>query len=300
MPGINSPAPRGYFLAPAAAFKESDVLQLITTGTIATPAPTGALATTAGPAPAAIAIGTAAAAGAPAATYYGFVTYSATGTESLPSTEFVMPVQAGHVPTITVASAGAPSGATDFQAYVGIYSGGESSQAALPGTALGSAFTVPNPLTNSAGVNRLSVAPSATAPIVGLALHDSAALYESGIGGSNTAGAPANVLGTWVNPPPLGAFDPQQALVLALVNQQVVEFSLKQAFYPSLIGAPVGVSLDAASNQFVLDTGAAVKPATITQAVFGVPSYSGGIGLTVGANGVIGTRVQAVFTEFVI
>lgn len=214
------------------------------------------MASTAGPAASAVTLGTTAAAGAPAATYYILVSYTATSNESLASQEFVVNCAAGNVPTVNVASAGAPGAATNFACYASVVQGAETlQQASKTTTALGATFTLANPLINPSGIGR--AASNANSGICGLTLHDSAALYASGIGGSNTAGGIANLLGTWGNPPPLGGPDAQQALVASLVNGQPIEISLKQPWLSSLEGAAAGLTLDTsqqAAGVFIADT----------------------------------------------
>lgn len=288
--GLDSPQIASYSLLQGAAFREADFLTLATTGAISTPSPTGSMATVAGPAASAITIGTTAAAGAPAATYYVITTYTATSNESLPSAEYLINCAAGTVPTVNVASAGAPAAATNFAAYIGVYSGGEAlQQATKTTTALGATFNAAYPLTNNTGANR--AASNVSANIVGIALHDSAAIYAQGVGGSATAGGLGNLLGTWVNPPPLGGIDPQQCLVAKLTNNVPLEISLKQAYYPALIGAAVGLTLDT-SGYFVADTTAT--------AVAKIVNHPAGVTTDVGANGDTFARVQVLFTSGVI
>lgn len=302
VPGIDSPAPRAWYPAPAAAWREGAILQLVTTGTIVTPTPASTLATTAGPSlgglgPFSITsssfsvtagnltVAGASASSAPAATYYCIVAYTASGLESLPSAEFACSCPAGVVPKITVASAGAPGSATDWALFAGLFSGSEClQQATTTTTALGSSFTMPWTLTNSQGVN--NGASNMNSGIVGLAMHDVAATYGpafgttnagGGIGGSFTGGAIGNELGTWANPPPLGPPDPQQALVLSVANQVPVEISLKQAYYNVLIGSSVGITLDSTSGYFYADTGATAC-GTISDKVWGSPADVGGVG----------------------
>lgn len=254
VPGIDSTNIRSYSLAQGAAFREGDVLQLITTGTIVTPNPTGSTLgpNVPGPTSSAITLGTTTASGAPAATYYILLTYTLTSNESATSLEQVVNVPAGYVPTVNVASAGAPAGATNYAAYIGLYPGGETlQQATRTTTALGTAFTTPYPLTNNQGVNEGATNPSAS--IVGIALQDSAAMYATGVGGSYTAGGLNQVLGAQGGPPPLTPLYPWQALVGSLLNSQPLEISLKQAWYPSLQGTTVGLTYDTASGWWIAD-----------------------------------------------
>lgn len=291
VPGIDSPTPRSYNIAPAAAFREGDfvVLQAAAAGKL--PAPTGALAAAAGPAASAVTLGTTASAGAPAATYYIITSYTAAGTESLLSQEFVVNCAAGTVPTVNVAAAGAPGAATNFAAYASTVEGGETlQQATKTTTALGTTFTIPNPLINQAGLVR--AATNSNASIAGLTLHDSAAVYATGIGGSLTAGGPGNLLGTWGNPPPLAPGDPAQALVVSLVNGQPIEISLAQPWLASMQGTTAGLLLDTsqqAAGVFVADTSQANKVLTILDRL-----DLGGSLMDTGA------RVRAIFNSGVI
>lgn len=290
IPGIDSPLVRGYYPAPSAAFREGDILKVTTVGTILTPAPTGSgnFSANLGPAASAVTFGSASTSGAPAQAYYIVVTYTATSKESQPSQEFVVYAAAGTTPTVTVAAAGAPSGTTNFATYVSVYPGGEALQdTTRTTTATDSAFTIPWPFTNSKGVNR--AASNVNSSIVGLALHDSAALFQSGIGGAGTSGGPANVLGTWSNPPPLGAPDPLQDLAASLVAPAIIEISLKQPYYTSLNGTTAGFTLDTAQQAagiFIADT-TATTAITILGAIGGAQSDVGG------GPGDTGTRIRA-------
>lgn len=294
IPGIDSPLVRGYYPAPGAAFREGDILAVTTTGTILTPSPSGSSTTalgaaSAGPAASAVTFGSTTTSGAPAQAYYIVVTYTAAGLESQPSQEFVVYSAAGKTPTVTVAVAGEPTNTTNFATYVGIYPGSEALQdTTRTTTATGSAFTIPWPFTNFTGVNR--AASNVNSKIVGIALHDSAELYSSGIGGAGTSGGPANVLGTWSNPPPLGQPDPLQDLVASLIAPAVIEISLKQPYYTSLNGTTAGFTLDTsqqAAGIFIADT-TATTALTILGAIGGAQSDVGG------GPGDTGTRIKAI------
>lgn len=291
IPGVDSPLVRGLYPAPSAAFREGDILKVVTTGTILTPNPTGAgnFSANAGPATSAITFGSASTSGAPAQAYYIVVTYTATSKESQPSAEYVVYAAAGTTPTVTVSATGQPTGTTNFATYVGLYPGSEALQdTTRTTTATGSAFTVPWPFTNSIGVNR--AASNVNSSIAGIALHDSAEIFQSGIGGSATAGGPAQLLGTWSNPPPLGAPDPLQDLVASLVAPAVIEISLKQPYYTSLNGTTAGFTLDTtqqAAGIFIADT-TATTAITILGAIGGAQSDVGG------GPGDTGTRIRAI------
>lgn len=281
--GLDSPLIASYFPLQASAYREADFVTLTTTGTIVTPAPAGALATAAGPVITqdvnlstvgqtvtigAVTFTGVAQASAPATSYYTLLAYTATAQQSLPSVEFVINSAVGVVPSISVSATGAPAGATNFATFNGIFSGGEAlQQATTTTTALGAAFTVPYPLVNSTGLQRC-ITNNAATNLAGLVMHDSAATYVDGIGGSFTAniGTP---LGTWMPPPPLGPADPLQSLVAKFTNGQPIEVSLRQAYYPSLIGTTCGLYIDPVSNYFEVDTSQSNKPFTIVEKVFG-------------------------------
>jgi hypothetical protein len=302
-PGLDSPVIGSYFQQQAAAFREADFLALTTTGSITTPSGgLSTLATYAGPSLGQnVSISSTAATtannvtitgvsttGAPAATYYVQLTYTASGLESQTGTEFLVNCAAGYTFSVNVSATGAPSGTTNFAAYVATYSGGEAlQQASKTTTATGSAFSISYPLTNSIGANRATT--NASANIIGLAMADSAAQYVTGEGGSFTAGGPANLLGTWGNPAPLGPQDPQQTLVAKVGNGQPIEISLLQAWNNSLIGTSAGLLLTSA-GYFVLDNTQSNKIITITDKIYGVPS-------DVGVAGDTYARVKAVFTS---
>lgn len=275
--GGQAPVPRSYYLAQNAAFRESDILQIVTTGTINTPTPQGGLAAVAGPSlgqnvslpstSSTLTVGnvaiTATGTGAPTnpVSYYVVLTYSDSLSESLPGQEFIINAAAGVLPIVNVTTAGG-SGAGHYSIYIGLFSGGEARQvAALTTQAINSAFTFPSPLTNNIGVNRSANNPSAN--VVGIAMADAAALYAQGVGGAMNVGGPGNLLGYWANPSPLAPSDPLQMLVAPLINAQQLSIKLKQAWYPTLIGTTAGVVLDATSGYFVLDNSQSNKIATI-------------------------------------
>jgi len=281
---------------------------MITTGTINLPSPQGSLAAVTGPTlgqnanlastASTVTVGnvtiTATATGAPGypVSYYVILTYSAAANESLPGTEFIINAAAGVLPIVNVTTNGGNAAATNYSVYVGIYSGGEArQQAALNTTAINTAFTFPNPLTNNIGLNR--VATNANASIVGIAAQDSAAQYVLGPGGSFAAGGPGNLLGTWATPPPLMPGDPQQGLVdyTGIYGGSPIEICLLQPFYESLVGTTAGLLLTTA-GWFVADNTQSNKVLTITDKVPGAP-------LDVGAtnNGDTYARVKCVFNS---
>ena len=245
----------------------------------ATPAPTGStLQTVPGPTLANITITQATTAGAPGGTYYIITTYTLTSNESLPGPEFIVVSAAGKTPNINVVAAGAPAGATNAGVYAGLYSGGETlQQATRTTTALGTGFAIPATLINQSGLVR--AASNSVAALAGLALHDSAAVYAKGIGGSGYGG-PNNPLGVWANPAPLGPGDALQALVASFAGGQIIEMSLVQPFYPAIVGSAFGLTLDATSNFFVADTGA-TGCGTIVAAPYDINTQPGATGARV-------------------
>lgn len=143
------------------------------TGIITTPVPNGSLAAFNGPIAitnaaslSVVTVGFTAVAGAPARTYWLAVTYTdAGGDESQVSQMLPVGAAAGFVPNVTVAAAGAPATATQFNLYAGLFPRIEFLQVAH--TALGALATLAYPLTNYQGVVP-SVVGSATL-IVGFA-----------------------------------------------------------------------------------------------------------------------------------
>lgn len=296
VPGIDSPLPNSYFLAQGATWREAAIGQLITTGTTTgttLAVSSGTLANVAGPVFATpVSINSTAAvtngnititgvvsAAAPAAIFYVYTTYTYAGpNESLPGPEFIVNVAAGFTFSVNVLAAGAPATATNFAVYVSTYEGGELlQQATKVTTALGTAFTIPFPLTNSVGVNKAPT--NATGNIVGIGMHDSQSLWATGVGGGFTAGGISNLLGAWMPPPPLGPVDPAQALFTSLVNEQPFEICLLQPWTNALIGTTAGITLDA-SGWHVADTSQTNKVLTIQGKAVGVASDVGNPGDT--------------------
>ena len=293
-----SPDVRLYAPVPGAVWRRGAVLVQQTTGTVGQttlPAPQGSMAALNGPAASAVTFGTATTAGAPGGTYYVVVTYTATTNESLPSQEFVTNVLPGQTPTITVASAGAPGAATNFAAYVSFLPGFEVlQQGSKTTTALGAAFTVPNPLTNYQGVNgaATNAAGASGASIVGIAENDSNEIFFSGTGGSIGVGN-QSLLGATQSLPPLLPLEVPLAYVASAAGAGAVfEFSLRQtiAWSPTLVGTQVGLYLDATSGFYVMDTAQSNKVAYIKQSADGAPINS-----VTGTVGDYGKRVQIIF-----
>jgi hypothetical protein len=254
---------------------------------------TSTLATAAAPAASAVTLGTSASAGAPAATYYSVVTYSASGAQSVPSQVFIQNVAAGNLPTIVVASAGAPAAADHFVVYMGLSPGSLSmQQAALTTTALGATFTAANPLTNSVGWNRSVTNPSAN--IVGLACDASNENFFDGTGGSFNVG-PGSRLGADTSVPPLTPFEAQGAYVIGLGGGTTIEMNLinTTAYYPSLLGTTAGIALDSTTGFFIVDPAQSNKTVTIVGQRDGV--YIGPT--SPGTVGDLGARVIVQFTS---
>lgn len=267
-------------------FRRGAVLANSTTGTIATPSPTGSMATTAGPAASAITFGTTTSANAPAATYYLYFTYTASTNESLPSGPYIQNVNAGYVPNLTVASAGAPAAATNWAVYAAYIPSYEAlQQATRTTTALGSAFALANPLTNYTGA--IAAASSTNSGIIGVAAADSNANFFSGAGGSTAVGNTSNFGATQSFPP----LDSIGALAVPIIKLQtcVLEMSLVQALYPALVGTAVGITLDATTGWHVADT-SATACGTIQSFVTGPPGMFGQ------PSGDTGARVRVLFT----
>lgn len=311
--GIDTGNIRAYSLGAAAAFREGDFVYLPSTTTV-TPNPTGALASYTGPTFAGIAqvnanavstplvsgnvtITGIAQAGAPAQTYYNILTYasSASGAqESLPGTEFIVNCAAGYTYSVNVTSAGG-TGAGYYSAYASYTEGSEVLQTATTGRiAINTPTLIFNSTTKLVYSTGLQQCPAAAnTNITGLALHDSQSLWAYGVGGSYTAGGISQLLGAWMPPPTLGPVDPQQALVVSALNNQVFEVSIQQTWTNALIGSAVGILLDATSGYMAFNTSAANKPAIIVSKAFGAPSDVGGVGDT-------NVRANIIFTSGVI
>lgn len=294
VPGIDSPLVRSYNPIQSPVFREADFLFLKTVGANSAAtrisASSGALAGAPGPVfNATISVNSTAAvtsgnitvtgvatAGAPAAIYYVYATYTAAGpVESLPGNEFIVNCAAGFTFSVQVNTAGAPAAATNFAVYVSTYESGELLQQANKlTTALGAAFTVPFPLVNAVGVQRAAAGTNTN--IVGISMHDSQSVWAMGVGAGFTAGNISNLLGAWMPPPTLGPIDPSQMLVASLINAQPFEISLIQPWTSAMIGAVAGLNIDPTTGWFVADTTQATF-FTIVDKVFGSPADVGGI-----------------------
>lgn len=267
-------------------FRRGAVLTNTATGTITVPAPTGSMAALAGPPASAITFGTTAAAGAPAQTFYLYFAYTATTNVSLVSGPFIQNVNAGTVPNLTVAAAGAPAAATNWAVYASYTPTYEAlQQATITTTALGSAFALSNPLVNYTGA--IQAASNTNSGIIGVALADSNTTFFSGAGGSVTVGN-TSLFGATQSFPPLDSLG-ALSVPIAKLQTCVLEMSLVQAFYPSLLSAAVGITLDATSGWHVADT-TATACGTIQSFVTGPTGFFGQVGDT-------GARVRVAFTQ---
>ena len=261
-PGVYSYNLQSVFPTQNAIFRRGDFLQNIVTGTLVQPAPAGALAAITPTVTPTIVNSGVALATATKQVYFAYYTYQATGTESLPSAEFLVVNSNGYQATVTVPVAGAPAGATGFNVYVGTVQGGEYQQVA--GTALGSAATIPVPLTNFAGANR-SISNPAT-NIFGLAVDDYDVSYTNNVAANFSNRAP---FGADVSGPPMGFYEQYQTKVIPLSAGLQFEMSLLQAWTPALTFTTVGISYQAAYNTFAADTSQSNKILTIQGKVQG-------------------------------
>lgn len=270
-----------------AAFRRGALLVQSNTGTVSTPAPTGSMSTTAGPAASAVTFGQSASAGAPGGTFFAYLTYTATSNESLPAGPYAFTVAPGNVLTINVASAGAPAAATNFAAYVSTVPTLEClQQATRTTTALGATFTCANPLTNSYGIS--GAATNVASGLIGIAASDSNAAFFSGIGGSASVGN-ASVFGALANYPPLDSIG-AMAIPICKLAGSLWEFSLVQPYSPALDRTTAGITLDATTGFYVVDTSQSNKIVTIQGASSGPSPFFGSVNDT-------GARVRVTFSS---
>lgn len=227
---------------------------------------------------------------APALTYFVIVTATITtgSNETASSQEFIINCAAGFVPAVnilaTTGTINAPPGAVTYAVYVGLYSGYEAlQQATIYTTAIGTAFTIPFPLTNNMGLSPAATA--AHAALFGMAVDDSNATFYNGSGGSFGVGN-QSLFGSTMTQAPLTASEAFMADVYKLQNQ-LLEMSLVQAWSPALVGTAAGITLDATTGLYVVDTGQTAC-GLIGQAVYGPAAFQGGPGLT-------GSRIQFTF-----
>jgi hypothetical protein len=271
-------------LAQSAIFRRGDILANVTTGTIAFPNPNGSIATVAPTA--AVTIGSTTASGTPRQVLYGYYTYAGAGSiESLTSAEFNITNSSGNNATVTVPSAGAPAAATSWTLYVGLIEGGEWQQ--VTGTSLGSAATVPYPLTNSVGANR--AATNASGNILGIALDD----YDVNYTDPNWRFSNRAPFGADSSGPPMEALEQYMAKVYTLGGNQPFDMSVVQA-YPIASGATGGLLYSTTYNAFAFDTSQSNKILTYRLKVSGPtnPTYD-----SVGTAGDTGWRGQFYFNS---
>ena len=279
---------RIYPEAPGAIFYRGDFLQTVTTGTITTPTPAGALANfTPVTAPT---IGSTSSSGNPSMSLFAWYTLLGTGgvgdIESQPYEIGIVTNAANTKATITVpANSAYPVAATHFALYVGPLPGVQWLQVAS--TALGSAADIPAwPLTNNIGVNRCANDPSSG--IVGYANYDAGTGYAQRQGALLGAGYDWRAL-FGVDQSLSGnqtLLEQYMASVTKLQNVPVV-MSLLQAWSPGLIGATGGIVYSTTYNCFYLDT-------TQENAIFTIDGKYGGLNgpyNPVGGNGDTGVPI---------
>jgi hypothetical protein len=303
-PNIREPFPITVNPAQNAVWRRGDILVESTTGTILVPpgAGTGTFVGVAGPAASAITLGTTSSAGAPAATYYGEVTYNYTNhtNESLASALFVINCPPGYLPTVSVSATGAPANATDFHTYLGLLPDYLSVQDSAAGTALGSTFTAANPLTNYAGAAR--GATNLSGNILGMAICASNENYFDGYGGSFTAGNPGSRLGATNTIAPLTPTEAPLGYVVTLGAGTTLEMSLNAntgGWSPLLNGTQFGLTLDATTGWFTADTTQSNKVGYIVAQRPGVyigPTQSGNPG-DVGARVIVQFLASALLVQ---
>jgi hypothetical protein len=274
VPGFEQPFNLDFIAcSPYAVFRRMDILQQQTTGSLTNPNPNGTLVAVQ-PTPILLSYLTqSASAGAAATKYYVFYTYTgAASTESLPSAEYILQVPAGQGFTLTIPSAGAPANATGFSTYVGVVPGGEFQQ--VSATALGSAATIPNPLTNYNGV--IQAATNVATNVVGFAESDYDVAYAPRAGQPGPGYSNRELFGLDASTPPLGWLEQYQCSYYKVnANQQIFEASLVQAWSPTLIGTTAGILLSTAANCHAIDTSQSNKIVTIVGKVQGPdnPTY---------------------------
>lgn len=226
---------------------------------------------------------------APALTYYVIVTATITtgSNETASSQEFIINCAAGFVPAVNVITTGTvqpPAGAVTYAVYVGLFPGYEALQQATKyTTAIGTAFTIPFPLTNNMGLS--AAASNANAHLFGMAVDDSDGVFYNGSGGAASVGN-QSLFGSSMTQGPLTGNEAFFRYVYKLQNQ-LLEMSLIQAWSPALAGTAAGITLDPTTGIYVVDT-TATACGIIGQAEPGPQSFQGGPGLT-------GSRVQFTF-----
>jgi hypothetical protein len=259
------------------------VLQQVVTGTVTSPNPNGTLLLFQGPVAftnaaqlSVVTVTLVAAAGAPSLTLYAAVTYTdAGGDESQVSPLLPIGVPAGFTVSISVSAVGAPVGATQFNVYAGLFPRFWFLQVAH--TALGGTAALTYPLTNYAGM--LPAPVGAVTNLIGMSDSAFDQVFDplSGFPGRR------NPYGATMSTDPLMGTNALWPVIK--LGAGTFELNLVQAFSPALIGAAVGINIDAATGRSVWDT-TQPQVATITEQEFGM--FQGGMGVP-------GTRVFARF-----
>ena len=292
-PGLEQPFNLDFISAsPYAIFRRMDILQQATTGSLTNPNPNGSLSTIVPPAILASQIAPTVTGSSAATQYVMFYTYIGSASiESQPSPEYLLNLAAGTTYTLTIPSAGAPAAATNFAVYIGVISGGEFQQVAS--TALGSAASIPNPLTNYNGV--IQAATNANTNIVGFAESDYDVTYAPRAGSPGPGYSNRDLFGIDATRPPLGWLEQYQVGYYKVnANQQLFEASLVQAWYPSLLGTTAGILLSATYSCHAVDNSQSNKVITIVGKVQGPDNTTYG---SVGDVGDTGARVICRFNS---
>jgi hypothetical protein len=287
--GVLDPAQQlTVFPAPYAVWRRGDFLALETVGDIVNPNPNGSIAAVI-PTELPI-ISSTASAGAPAVQLFAFYTYIGAGSiESQPSPEFILNVAQGTEATVEIPAANAPAAATDFALYVGQVIGGEWQQVAS--TALGSAATVPYPLTNYQGATRGTT--NMNSLIIGMAESDWDVTYAPRAGGPGPGYSNREFFGFDASNSG-GNQEQYQGYYYPLSNRQI-EISLVQAWWPALEQQTAGLLYSTQYGCFAADTSQSNKVLTIVGKVSGAnnPNYGG----AVGGNGDTGARIIVQFNS---
>jgi hypothetical protein len=282
------PAGQGTAGAAFPYWSYGQVLQQVVTGTVTAPNPNGILVNFAGPVAfsnaaqlSVVTVTFVATAGAPSLTLWAAVTYTdAGGDESQVSPLLPIGVPAGFTVDISVSAAGAPVGATQFNVYAGLFPRQWFSQ--VTHTALGGTAVLAYPLTNYAGM--IAAPAGASTNLIGMS--DSA--FDQVFDPLSAFPGRRNPFGATMSTDPLMGTNALWPVLK--LGAGTFELNLVQAFSNALIGAAVGLNIDAATGRSVWDT-TQTQVATIVEQEFGM--YQGGLGVP-------GTRVFARFLPTVI
>ena len=279
-PGIQAFRVMSVLKAQSAVFRRGDLLKNVTTGTITFPSPQGSMAAIA--LTAAVTTGTTSSSGAPAQFYYYYYTYAASIERiTLPSAEG------------SYLRCGWPGGDHHGSHSRGSRGGNVVDPVRWPrrrtvewqqvtGTSLGSAATIPYPLTNSVGANRCATNDNSN--ILGIAVDDYDVYYAPNNGSAGTSNR--SPFGMDVTTPPSGFLEQYQAKVWLISNGQRFEMSVVQP-YPVAQFGTLGINYESAVGAFAADNSQSNKPLTLVGKVQGPtnPTYD-----SVGTNGDIGWR----------